>query len=78
MGKRWIRASLMAGLALPVLCLDATAQPSSSSAACKEPRSLSFIVLRVEKRPGGEFSVTFDDGQVWQQLEPDANIELER
>jgi hypothetical protein len=44
----------------------------------KEPHSLSFIVYRVDKRAGGEFTVTFEDGQVWQQLGPDVNIELTR
>jgi hypothetical protein len=44
----------------------------------KEPHSLSFVVYRVEKRAGGEFTVTFEDGQVWQQLAPDATIELSR
>jgi hypothetical protein len=90
MRKRMISASVIAGLASPLLCLAVSTSPSpevpqpaaARSAFAggngKEPRSLSFIVLRFEKRPGGEFTVTFEDGQVWQQLSRDVDIELTR
>jgi hypothetical protein len=81
---------LVAVAALPVLCLAASLQgppeyspPSSNHAAYaggtgKEPRSQSYVVQRVESRPGGEITVTFEDGQVWQQISPDVHIELSR
>jgi hypothetical protein len=85
-----ISASVIAGLLFPLLCFAASASappptfpdsPARSTFAgrsCKEPRSLSFIVYRVEKRAGGEFTVTFEDGQVWQQLSRDVEIDLTR
>ena len=90
MRMRLISASVVAGLALPLLCLAVSTSPSReepqaaaaysafAGGSGKEPRSLSFIVHRVEKRAGGEFTVTFEDGQVWQQLARDADIELTR
>ena len=32
-----------------------------------EPKSLAFVVSRVDRRPAGEFIVTFENGEVWQQ-----------
>ena len=89
MRKRLISASAVAGLAFPLLCVAVSTSPSQevpqvaaysafAGGSGKEPRSLSFIVHRVEKRAGGEFTVTFEDGQVWQQLARDADIELTR
>jgi hypothetical protein len=81
---------LLAVSAAPALCLAVSVQgspdlpsyPSDHSAYAgetgKEPRSQSYVVQRVETRPGGEFTVTFDDGQVWQQIKPDAHLELSR
>lgn len=43
-----------------------------------EPKSLAFVVRYVEKRPGGEFTVTFDNGEVWQQTDRNQKIVLER
>ena len=43
-----------------------------------EPKSLAFVVRYVEKRPGGEFMVTFDNGEVWQQTDRSQKIVLER
>ncbi|MBC7803213.1 MAG: hypothetical protein H7Y16_04980 [Candidatus Parcubacteria bacterium] len=60
---------------------QATAAPDSSVYAgpnTKEPKSLPFIVYRVERRPAGEFVVTFESGETWQQVEPDVTIELTR
>lgn len=81
---------LVAVSALPSLCLAMALQsppdfPSSASnhsahagETGKEPRSQSYVVQRVESRPGGEFTVTFQDGQVWQQIKPDAQLDLSR
>ena len=43
-----------------------------------EPKSLAFVVRYVDKRPGGEFTVTFDNGEVWQQTDRSQKIVLER
>jgi hypothetical protein len=56
----------------------ATGYSAHAGAPGKEPRSQSYVVQRVESRPGGEFTVTFEDGQVWQQIKPDAQVELSR
>jgi hypothetical protein len=81
---------LAAVSALPAVCLAASLQgppefspPFTDHSAYaggtgKEPRSQSYVVQRVESRPGGEFTVTFEDGQVWQQVAPDAQIDLAR
>ncbi len=57
---------------------QAPAEFLAVNAGGKTPKSLAYVVYRVERRAGGEFIVTFEDGQVWQQMEPDAKIELER
>jgi len=43
-----------------------------------EPKSLAFVVFRVERRPAGEFIVTFENGEVWQQSDRNKKITLER
>jgi hypothetical protein len=42
------------------------------------PKALAFIVARVDRRPAGEFVVTFEDGQVWQQTELNTKIDVQR
>jgi hypothetical protein len=42
------------------------------------PKSLAFVVARVDRRPAGEFVVTFEDGQVWQQTELNTKIDIQR
>ena len=58
---------LMLGSAIP-----------SHAQATQEPKALAFVVYRVEERPGGEFIVTFQNGEVWQQYRLDKKIELQR
>jgi hypothetical protein len=43
-----------------------------------EPKSLAFVVRHVEQHPGGEFIVTFDNGEVWKQTERNKVLKLER
>ena len=62
----------------PAMQVPETTHLAFNGGGGKEPRSLSFIVRRVDRRPGGEFEVTFEDGQVWQQIEANATIELTR
>jgi len=49
---------------------------AAATAAPDEPKSLSFVVERVDQRPDSEFIVTFENGQVWQQVELNTRIEL--
>ena len=44
----------------------------------EEPKSLAFVVDRVELRPAGEVILTFQDGQVWQQTDRNQKIEVHR
>src|SRR5688572_24592222 len=43
-----------------------------------QPKSLAFVVSRVEYRPAGEFVLTFENGEVWQQTDRNKKIEIER
>ena len=43
------------------------AAPGDCQAAPAEPKSLAFVVHHVERRPAGEFVLTFENGEVWQQ-----------
>jgi TRAP-type C4-dicarboxylate transport system substrate-binding protein len=54
------------------------AQAQAQTGGQPEPKSLAFVVRYVEKRPGGEFTVTFDNGEVWQQTDRNQKIVLER
>jgi hypothetical protein len=82
------RAAFIAGLtAISAVCVAAPAAKATDrtrvTSACQatgkpEPKSLAFIVRYVERRPGGEFTVTFDNGEVWQQTEHNEKLILER
>jgi hypothetical protein len=81
---------LVAVNAFPALCLAVSLQGSPeyptqaadqsvyAGGSGKEPKSQSYVIQRVESRPGGEFTVTFEDGQVWQQVKPDVHLDLSR
>ena len=43
-----------------------------------EPKSLAFVVAHVERRPAGEFILTFENGEVWQQAELRTKVEIKR
>jgi hypothetical protein len=47
-------------------------------AAPAEPKSLAFVVARVERRPAGEFVLTFENGEVWQQDDRRAKMDIQR
>ena len=42
-----------------------------------EPKSLAFVVHRVEHRPAGEFVLTFENGEVWQQTDRSKKVDIE-
>ena len=77
-------AACIAGLtAISAVCVAAPAVVSTDYVQAQpsgqpEPKSLAFVVRYVEKRPGGEFQVTFDNGEVWQQTDRNQKIILER
>jgi len=57
--------------AAPTLPAQARARAGSECQADKpEPKSLAFVVRYVERRPAGEFILTFENGEVWQQDDP--------
>jgi hypothetical protein len=43
-----------------------------------EPKSLAFVVRFVERRPAGEFVLTFDNGEIWQQDDRSKKVIIER
>ena len=43
-----------------------------------EPKSLAFVVRYVDRRPSGEFVVTFENGEVWKQVGRNKVLKLER
>ena len=46
--------------------------------ANREPKSLAFVVAHVERRPAGEFILTFENGEVWQQADLERRSIIER
>ena len=57
--------------AAPTLPAHARARAGSECQADKpEPKSLAFVVRYVERRPAGEFILTFENGEIWQQDDP--------
>lgn len=54
-----------------------------AGSACQTPgqteaKSLAFVVSRVDYRPAGEFVLTFENGEVWQQTDRNKKLEIER
>jgi hypothetical protein len=43
-----------------------------------EPKSLAFVVAHVERRPAGEFILTFENGEVWQQADLRTKVDIKR
>jgi len=72
-----LAAICAAGVAAAAVVSTEPAQAQSGGQK-PEPKSLAFVVRFVEKRPGGEFTVTFDNGEVWQQTDRNQKIVLER
>ena len=54
-----------------------------TSLACQaggppEPKSLAFVVAHVDRRPAGEFILTFENGEVWQQEDLRTKVDIQR
>jgi hypothetical protein len=48
------------------------------TAAHAEPKSLAFVVAHVDRRPAGEFILTFENGEVWQQENLRTKVDIKR
>ena len=64
----------------PTLAASEPPQEGSGqeAAAKPEPKSVAFIVRYVDRRPSGEFVVTFENGEVWKQTGRNKVLNLER
>ena len=64
----------------PTLAASVRARGASECQATgkPEPKSIAFVVRYVDRRPSGEFVVTFINGEVWEQVERNKVIKLER
>ena len=81
------KAAFIAGItAVGVMCfalpVDAAQSHASRRSACQtnkpEPKSLAFVVRYVDRRPSGEFVLTFDNGEIWQQTDRSKSVTIER
>jgi hypothetical protein len=79
------RAKVAAHLAaISVICFIAPTMAAAAvrgqacQAAPAEPKSLAFVVRYVERRPAGEFILTFENGEVWQQDELRTKVDIKR
>ena len=81
-------AACLAGLtAISAVCFAAPTLPAHARARagseCQagdkpEPKSLAFVVRYVERRPAGEFILTFENGEIWQQDDRNKKVLIER
>ena len=64
----------------PTLAASVRARGGSQCQTTGKPesKSLAFVVRYIERRPSGEFVVTFDNGEVWEQTERNKVLRLER
>ena len=69
----------LAAIFCTVPSMSATARGAQEcQAAPAEPKSLAFVVARVDRRPAGEFILTFENGEVWQQEDRRAKMDIQR
>ncbi|HYJ40764.1 MAG TPA: hypothetical protein VEW08_08240 [Steroidobacteraceae bacterium] len=67
------------GFAVPTLPAQPPLRVGSECQADKpEPKSLAFVVRYVERRPAGEFILTFENGEIWQQDDRNKKVIIER
>jgi hypothetical protein len=67
-----LAALAAASFVAPAMPAPASARAASDCQAGGQapPKSLAFVVRYVERRPAGEFILTFENGEVWQQDDP--------
>lgn len=59
--------------------LDASVRTrGGSECQAAEPKSLAFVVRYVDRRPTGEFVLTFENGEVWEQTDRNKVLKIER
>jgi hypothetical protein len=57
---------------------DARAGLECQAGGPVEPKSLAFVVSHVDRRPAGEFILTFENGEVWQQADLRNKVDIKR
>lgn len=62
----------------PTIAVARSRSGMHCQAAPAEPKSLAFVVRHVERRPAGEFILTFENGEVWQQADLRTKVDIER
>jgi len=65
-------------LAAPSMAVTARDNMDCQAGAPAEPKSLAFVVRYVDRRPAGEFILTFENGEVWQQSDLKAKLTIQR
>lgn len=71
-----MRSSIACVVSVLLLAFTPVAMPQTSGQ--EEPKSLAFVVERVDRRPAGEIILTFQDGQVWQQADRNSKLDIQR
>lgn len=65
-------------LAVPAMAGAAGTRGQTCQAAPAQPKSVAFVVARVERRPAGEIILTFENGEVWQQDDLRTKLDIQR
>ena len=61
-----------------IAATDARAGLECQAGGPAEPKSLAFVVAHVDRRPAGEFILTFENGEVWQQADLRNKVDIQR
>jgi hypothetical protein len=70
--------SAMGFVAPTVATQSIAARLDCQAATHAEPKSLAFVVAHVDRRPAGEFILTFENGEVWQQENLRTKVDIKR
>jgi hypothetical protein len=64
----------------PTLAASVCAQGGTECQTTGKPesKSLAFVVRYVDRRPTGEFVLTFENGEVWEQTDRNKVLKIER
>lgn len=77
-----MRLSLFACLAaIAAICFAAPAGARTGDCQAggqSEAKSLAFVVRHVDRRPAGEFILTFENGEIWQQSDLKTKLTIVR
>ena len=64
--------------AAPSVATAASVRFNQDCQAPAQPKSVAFVVAHVDRRPAGEFILTFENGEVWQQENPRTKLDIQR